>query len=349
MLNISGKRVLISPLSWGLGHAARCVPVISHLLKSDCTVSVFASPELIGYLRQRFPDLNYIEDSTTSFSYGSEGLTTKTLFVFALKMLRLTRNDRKQCRLLCRYVQPDVIISDNRYGFHCADVPSFLITHQIRPFIPGVANLFRPFVSAFLRKSYRRFTEILIPDNDDTPGLAGMLSHPSTKPAHARYIGLLSRFQHFEPTQIIRNPSQILFIASGPEQHRREMAAFWSAVKLPGELRMILVGCSTASTGNNQIRFIESPDDSDLRKLICESGIIISACGYSTLMDLICLKRAAVLIPTAGQSEQLYLADIHKSHMIVCSTYKKVFEFLSDSDALIAELNSKESLMLKPH
>jgi len=349
MLNITGRKVLISPLSWGLGHAARCVPVISHLLKSDCSVSVFASPDLISYLRQRFPDLNYIEDSTTPFSYGSDGLKAKTLFSLALKMLRLTRSDRKQCRLLCKYVQPDVIISDNRYGFYCAEVPSLLITHQIRPVIPGFVRFFRPFISMFLKRSYRHFTEVLIPDSEKFPGLAGNLSHPQKLPLNARYIGLLSRFQQNNQVLSVRNSKQILFIASGPGQHRNGLAAFWSALTFPESMHMILVGCSSASAANSQIRCIESPSDSELRQLICESGIIISACGYSTLMDLYALNRSAILVPTAGQTEQKYLAGLHHRHMVICPTQKAVYELVSEPSALIGILNSKEQLLLKIH
>jgi len=347
MLNIYGKQVLISPLAWGLGHAARCVPVIKHLLKSECVVSVFASRELIIYLRQRFPDLNYIEDATDPFSYGAKGLTAKTLFLFALKMLRLTRNDRKQCRLLCRHVQPDVIISDNRYGFYCADVPSLLITHQIRPLLPGFTNIFRHIVSLFLKRSYRHFTEVLIPDFEAFPGLAGKLSHPGKLPSNARYVGLLSRFQQGGCPQTVRNPKQILIITSGPEQHRNELSDFWSAQQLPESYQMIIAGCSSESAQNHQIQCIASPADSELQQLICESGIIISACGYSTLMDLFALKRAAILIPTAGQTEQVYLAGLHQKHMVTGATQKAVYILVSDPETVIGDLHRKEQLLLK--
>lgn len=48
--------------------------------------------------------------------------------------------------------------------------------------------------------------------------------------------------------------------------------------------------------------------------MICHSAHLISRPGYSTLMDLRVLQRQAVLVPTPGQPEQEYLADIHRNN-----------------------------------
>jgi predicted glycosyltransferase len=45
----------------------------------------------------------------------------------------------------------------------------------------------------------------------------------------------------------------------------------------------------------------------ELSKLIQQSKIIISRCGYSTIMDLVKLQKKAILVPTPGQTEQEYL------------------------------------------
>ena len=46
----------------------------------------------------------------------------------------------------------------------------------------------------------------------------------------------------------------------------------------------------------------------ELNKKINEASVIISRCGYSTVMDLAILKRKSILVPTPGQTEQQYLA-----------------------------------------
>ena len=61
--NIPGhkRRVLIAPLDWGLGHATRCIPVISTLIKQNCTVIVAAEGQIKILLQKEFPDLQYIK------------------------------------------------------------------------------------------------------------------------------------------------------------------------------------------------------------------------------------------------------------------------------------------------
>ena len=38
MTPLAGKKLLVAPLDWGLGHATRCVPVIRDLLDNDCKI-----------------------------------------------------------------------------------------------------------------------------------------------------------------------------------------------------------------------------------------------------------------------------------------------------------------------
>ena len=39
---IEGRRVLIAPLNWGIGHATRCIPIIKRLLEAGKEVIVAA-------------------------------------------------------------------------------------------------------------------------------------------------------------------------------------------------------------------------------------------------------------------------------------------------------------------
>ena len=49
-------------------------------------------------------------------------------------------------------------------------------------------------------------------------------------------------------------------------------------------------------------------NDTALASLLLSSEQIICRCGYSTIMDLCALGVQALLVPTPGQTEQLYLA-----------------------------------------
>jgi UDP-N-acetylglucosamine:LPS N-acetylglucosamine transferase len=46
-----------------------------------------------------------------------------------------------------------------------------------------------------------------------------------------------------------------------------------------------------------------------LEAAIREASLVISRCGYSTVMDLVALQKKSILIPTPGQTEQEYLAQ----------------------------------------
>src|SRR5215212_7016068 len=51
------KRVLVAPLDWGLGHAARCVPIIQNLLNRQCKVFLAGSGNSLLLLKAEFPFL----------------------------------------------------------------------------------------------------------------------------------------------------------------------------------------------------------------------------------------------------------------------------------------------------
>ena len=59
---------------------------------------------------------------------------------------------------------------------------------------------------------------------------------------------------------------------------------------------------------NMQLKIINHLPAMELEKAIVEASFVISRCGYSTVMDLMELRKKSILIPTPGQTEQEYLA-----------------------------------------
>ena len=54
-------------------------------------------------------------------------------------------------------------------------------------------------------------------------------------------------------------------------------------------------------------------DTEQLNLAIQQSALIVCRSGYSTIMDLAKLGKQAILVPTPGQTEQIYLAkQLHK-------------------------------------
>lgn len=342
MNSIVGKRILISPLDWGLGHAARCIPIIHNLLENSNEIFVFAPKHLQQYFEQRFSELNFIDDNSSSFSYGLKGFSQIQLIKAALKLRRQIKQEQNICKALCNQLNIDIIISDNRYGFFSPKVKSILITHQLRPIVPKSLGIFKSWVYRFLDSYHHSFNEIWVPDFPEKPGLAGNLSHCAKKIHNLRYLGLLSRFSNRTKPDVTTKPNSILIVASGPESHRREMAQLLS-ITLHGEVNVVVVGIDNMNTDkNSNIIFKKSPSDEELIDLIIQSEIIISCFGYSTLMDLIALQRSAILVPTIGQTEQEYLAKINTNYMVVARSWSDVAKMLINKNELLEKLSEKQ-------
>jgi len=65
-------KILVAPLDWGLGHAARCVPLIHSLIKHGYNI-VLGGSGLSGKLLQlEFPTLPYLEIPGYDITYSSK-------------------------------------------------------------------------------------------------------------------------------------------------------------------------------------------------------------------------------------------------------------------------------------
>jgi UDP:flavonoid glycosyltransferase YjiC (YdhE family) len=52
--------IFISPLSWGLGHASRDVPIIRELLSHGHEVTIGTSGNALAFLKKEFPECSFI-------------------------------------------------------------------------------------------------------------------------------------------------------------------------------------------------------------------------------------------------------------------------------------------------
>lgn len=337
--------VLISPLDWGLGHAARCIPLIRQFLSEDRHVTVFASEGICGYLQERFPDIEYIQDKTQPFNYGLNGTGFFRMIGLILKIRKQLKSEQMLCSALCSSKKFDLIVSDNRYGFRCDAAKSVLITHQLGPVPPWWLRFGMPVLRRFLEKTYAAFSEVWVPDYENYPGLAGKLSHPMAVVPNAKYLGPFSRFEKRIHSDAERQVNSILVIASGPEKHRIQMAEKLSVMLAETGLQVTIAGADCKRNFQN-ITCLKFASDELLGKLISEAGIIISHAGYSTLMDLFSAGRSAIIFPTHGQTEQKYLADLHKDCFVTVSFLNGVLRHLSNI-ADVTEILKQKEIRLK--
>lgn len=304
----NGARILVAPLDWGLGHAARCVPIIKGLEASGAVPVIGADKAPLALLQQEFPHLEHVRIPGTEIRFSKGISQTWSLARQFPRMLWSIRSEGLLLDRLRKDLRLDAVISDQRSGVRNADLPSVLITHQLFPFTPIAQSILRKLNLHHIRK----FDRCWIMDEAQAPGLAGELSHGVYLPSNARYIGTHSRFQHKGVRSL--GTYRIVAMISGPEPQRSMLEKHLSTEleRIPG--KHLLVRGLPLARGTQQksnITMVPHLNAEDLVEALRTADHIVSRSGYTTLMDLVALGRTALLIPTPGQGEQEYLARLH--------------------------------------
>ena len=184
-------------------------------------------------------------------------------------------------------------------------MPSFIITHQTN--ILNSVSIFSFLATKVVHSLLKNFNEIWIPDNLPPNNLSGLLNKPLPKlPVH--YIGVLSRMSEMA----LKKEYDILIILSGPEPKRTQLeeVLIQQAFKLKN-LKIAVVQGKTEGDAKHfskgTVEVFNYLTSGSLNTLICKSELIICRSGYTSLMDLSCLKKKVLFIPTKGQPEQEYL------------------------------------------
>jgi len=308
-------RVLVAPLEWGLGHATRCMPIINSLLKYDCEVIIAAEGACRRLLQEEFPNLAFcnIKGFRIEYSRNKFWMPVKLLVQVPKIILSIFTEHRWLGKIVKQY-DIDAVISDNRFGMYHPIVPSVYITHQLKI---KTGNRFTEWLAQKIHYRFiNKYNECWVPDANEGNNLAGELSHPALLPRiPVKYLGPLSRFERSE--EKIRY--DLAIILSGPEPQRSLFEEMILKDLKDHQGKFLLVRGLPGKTLNmpNTIPSIEMHDHlpaTELNKFILQSDLIISRCGYTSVMDLVKLKKKAILVPTPGQTEQEYLAEYLMAH-----------------------------------
>ncbi len=289
---IHNAKIIFSPLNWGMGHVSRSLPIIEQLLRQNNVITVFCSAQQEVIYAYYFNDLQYIRHDSYSFSFSSEGFK---LARFIRQLPTLIRQHVKERNRINEYLNTnptDYVISDQRYGFRGKHGSSIFITHQCALPLPWYLALGQ-YINRFLIK---RFDATWILDNEKER-YAGKLSKKFTKTQH--YIGIKSRFQLESNSDKVEKKLKVLLF-NGPIEFQ---AILLDAFKTELNQLDIIIGADSELI--NDSRCINSWSEAD--KALSAAAVIYSFCGYTTLMDVICLGCEWRCIPTPGQWEQLYL------------------------------------------
>ena len=310
-------RILISPLDWGLGHATRCIPIIRQLLKSGHKITLAGNGRSLVLLEKEFPLLKTIELQGFSPSYPKSGKMLLHLLLLLPKFIFSILREHQQLSNVLSTNSFDVIISDNRYGLFNKKIRSVIITHQVMIKLPNWLKLAEYPIYVVSRFMISRFNECWIPDTLGIPGLSGDLSHKYTLPRNACFVGPLTRFSgsgYFETN--CSGEIRITAIISGPEPQRSLFEELITKQLSDLNLTSTILsgrpdfGKTVDSVGC--LTIISHLETHELEQIIAVSTLVICRSGYSSIMDLAAMGSKALFVPTPGQTEQIYLAELHQ-------------------------------------
>lgn len=316
--------ILIAPLDWGLGHATRCIPIVSYLIAVGCEVIIAAEGSQEAILKMEFGNLKFVKLRGYRLRFGKNSLSTILKIISQIPgiVIRI-RYENQWLDEFLRHVRVDAIVSDNRYGLFSSRIPSVIITHQLTiktPFGGWIDNFTRYLNYRLINK----FSECWVPDYPGRENLAGELSHPEKMPAiPVHYLGLLSRMSK-TPSH---NTNNLLILLSGPEPQRsilekillQQLEAYPHGAIF---VRGLLGEANLPATNNKQLQMHNHLSSNLLNQVMNNSRFIISRSGYSTVMDMMRLGKQCIFIPTPGQSEQEYLAA-YLSQKKMCVSYSQ--------------------------
>ena len=319
------RRILISPLDWGLGHASRIIPLINRYIEQGDNVIIAGSGLSLSLLEKQFPTLESIEIPSFKMKYSAGKSQVWAVAKAFPRLIYYSIREHSALKRIVKEENIDFIISDNRFGLYHKTVPSAYITHQLLIKLPKGWAWLEPFVAFVHRGIINRFTECWVPDFEDmSESLAGELSHPAKLPRNVKYIGILSRFSErcIPYGRETITPNLALAILSGAEPQRTifENELLTSLQNNTSENIILIQGKIEAEpkiTKVGKVTVYNYMNTEELKEYMLKADEIICRSGYSSIMDLYALGKLknATLIPTPGQSEQEYLAEYISNHI----------------------------------
>lgn len=325
--------VIVAPLNWGLGHAARCIPIIYKLLSACKEVIIASDGDALTILQREFPHLQSFDLPAYNIRYKYEHIVINMMTQLP-NIWKAVREEEKVAQLISSQTGATVILSDNRLGFRCNGLKNIYLTHQIN--ILHQNKIVSSVASQCHKYFINKFDLYWVPDFNDNRSLAPEMSN-NTSLGFPVYIGPITRI-HKED---IPTKNDILVILSGPEPQRSYLEEqLWVELGTLTHLRILFIrGTNDMGPSNMNYPHIESKNIVDshyIQTALNSSKILISRSGYSTIMDIHTLDIKAIFIPTPGQTEQEYLAQIHgQSPKYISITQKEVPNILDAINTLL--------------
>lgn len=307
-------KVLFAVCSWGLGHATRDLPLIQGMVRSGHTVTVVGAGRSLNLLKRELSrSCDFLEIPDYSSPYSEKGFLVAKFVGYLPIYIDEIIQEHGRIKKLVREDGYERIISDNRFGVYDKAVPSFFISHQLRFIPPRRIKLFERATEGFNYSFKRNFFKFLVPDTRDN-SLSGDLSHNLKffKDGKVEYLGIISSLRKLEMKEDI----DYFISLSGPEPQRTilERKLLRQAPLLRGK---VVIALGKPEEYKEEVRgdvhILSFLNRKRQEEIMNRAKLVITRPGYTTLMELAFLRKKALLIPTPGQTEQIYLASYHRS------------------------------------
>ncbi|OJX39784.1 MAG: hypothetical protein BGO87_02170 [Flavobacteriia bacterium 40-80] len=313
---VYSKKILLSALNWGFGHVYRSIPLVRKLQNQSNKIHIACSEEQKNIFLKYFQhEVSYHLSNEYSFRFSLDKSLIQKNFIQLPALLKEHQRDHQRCEEIVRQEQVDLVISDHRYGFYSKHVPSVFVTHQC----------WLPVKNALLQKTHhylinKNFNAVWILDNEQHT-FAGKLSDEKGLKIPVEFTGPQSRFQmkggQTEKTFFVA-------VISGPVLYANELL---KAVEGYADRKNELIHCITDLPVHSE--FLKRVEESAQDEVLAAANRIISHSGYTTIMDLHFLDpEKVILIPSPMQSEQVYLADLHREKFTIASDYSELADEL---------------------
>lgn len=310
------RHVLFGTSAWGLGHATRDLVLIRALLEAGCRVTVVATGPALTVLRRELGDsCRYLDwpDMPSTIAHSTLRFVLRTTLAVP-RILGSWLGEKRRLRKLMRSERVDLIVTDHRYGMVTSRMPCYFVSHSPRFIAPWRSRWMEGLMEWFIAQWLRPVRRVVVPDDFDGEaegGLSGEMSHatrflPREKLA---FIGILSSLRRRECERDV----DVFISVSGPEPQRTLFAETVLA-QLPTlrEAGRIVVTLGrpdlTAPSVPIGVEVHAYLDRAGQEAMMNRARLVVCRSGYTTLMELAELGRPALLVPTPGQTEQVYLA-----------------------------------------
>ena len=346
------KTVLVAALNWGIGHATRDIPIIDRLLEKGCKVILASDGAALKVWKRNYPQLEAIHLPSWNIKYQKRGSFTLKMATRAPYILKAIQQEKREVAKIIDEYNVDGLISDNRFGVYNKNIPSVFMTHQVSLRLNKYLRWAEPALDYFNHFFIRKFDSVWIPDFLESPNLSGELSHKHFPNNNIRFIGPISRFMDIWDGKYPDHEYDIAVVLSGVEPQRTMLEEkLIEQLKPLKDLKVMFVQGKSNLNNNKIIRpgftLKSFMDSEELMKTFLKSKYIICRSGYSTILDLAVLKQTALMIPTPGQTEQVYLGKwMGKENLIVCQDQKKIniqtaIQQLENTKGFDFEINDK--------